>query len=47
MITIIQVLEKGLFYRGMIQDFENLEFLSQIDTILNKFSEFEMFVFYF
>eukprot|EP00602_Paraphysomonas_sp_CaronLab_P012130 CAMPEP_0185042642 /NCGR_PEP_ID=MMETSP1103-20130426/42465_1 /TAXON_ID=36769 /ORGANISM="Paraphysomonas bandaiensis, Strain Caron Lab Isolate" /LENGTH=1575 /DNA_ID=CAMNT_0027582743 /DNA_START=15 /DNA_END=4742 /DNA_ORIENTATION=- len=36
------VLEKGLFYRGMIQDFENLEFLSQIDTILNKFSEFEM-----
>ena len=37
-----QVLEKGIFYRGMIPNIDSLHFSEQLATVIAKFTEFEM-----
>lgn len=36
------ILEKGIFYRGMIVEFDQNIFSDQIAILLSKFTEFEM-----
>ena len=35
------MVEKGALYRGMFYDFSELRLIDQIQTILEKFAEFE------
>jgi hypothetical protein len=38
------MLEKGLFYHGMFQNFNTLTLIKQIDVLLENFTEFESYV---
>lgn len=37
----LQVLEKGPLYRGMFYNFSALKLVDQLQTVLEKFTEFE------
>jgi hypothetical protein len=39
----LKALEKGPFYRGMVDNLAKNPLISQVDILLNKFSEFERF----
>ena len=39
--TCAQLLEKGPLYRGMFFEFSELKLVDQLQTILEKFTEFE------